>query len=65
MLLLLPLERGRSCVLVGGCDDTDCDKEDETEDFTASGVLEEKIKKGNALLTCSVKVTMYIMAGYL
>ena len=31
-------------MLVGGCDDIDCDKEDETEDFTVSGVLEEEIK---------------------
>ena len=44
-LLLLPLGPGRSCVLVGGCDDTDCDKEDEMEDFTESGVLEEERKE--------------------
>ena len=41
-------------MLVGGCDDTDCDIEDETEAFTVSGVLEEEIKKGNALLSDDV-----------
>ena len=55
MLLLLLLGPGRSCVLDGGCDDTDCDKEDEVDDFTESGALQNKRKK-QTFITCSIKV---------
>lgn len=49
LLALLLLVPGTSCVVDGGCEDTDCDEDDEVDDLTESDVLEKK-EIGNTIM---------------